>query len=101
LSRGCVNSKMTTGQVGDSEASGRAVCSLCDLSPGESGEIREISGHSDYAALLECYGFVPGALVRAERSAPQGDPKIYRLDGRLVAVRRQDAKGILVVREKQ
>ena len=88
-------------EVDGNGASRQAVCPLCDLGLGESGVITKISLQMPSAELLENFGFVQGAYVIAERSAPQGDPKIYRLDGRLIAVRRQDALGILVVRRKE
>ncbi len=87
---------------GDGNGSSRqAVCPLCDLGLGESGVITKLSLQMSSAELLESFGLVQGACVTAERSAPQGDPKIYRLEGRLIAVRRQDALGILVVRGKE
>ncbi len=79
----------------------QAACPLCNLGLGESGFITKISLQMSSAELLESFGFVQGAYVIAERSTPQGDPKIYRLDGRLIAVRRQDALEILVVRGKE
>jgi len=85
----------------DNGPSRQAVCPLCDLCLGESGVITRLSLQMSSAELLESFGFVQGARVIAEQSAPQGDPKICRLDGRLIAVRRQDALGILVVRGKE
>lgn len=81
--------------------SGREMCRLSDLDVGESARVRNISTQTLHAPHLESYGFVPGAHVFVERTSPHGDPRIYRLDGQLIAVRQKDAQGILIVREKE
>ena len=45
--------------------------------------------------LLEL-GFVPGTRVAAAWSAPGGDPRVYRVDGTEVALRRETAAKIRV-----
>lgn len=81
--------------------SGQLLCRLSDLHVGESAEVRNIAKQTPHAEQLESYGFLPGARVIVERKAPHGDPRIYRLDGQLIAVRQKDALGILIVREKE
>ncbi len=82
---------------GISDAS--TTCSLCDLAPGESALVQDSVWQAENSALLESYGFFPGSQVTRVGNAPQGDPLIFRLDRRLVAVRRETAANILVVRE--
>jgi ferrous iron transport protein A len=41
-------------------------------------------------------GLVPGAVVRAIRVAPLGDPKEYAVMGSRISIRRADADAILV-----
>jgi Fe2+ transport system protein FeoA len=36
-------------------------------------------------------GFLPGARVAAAHCAPGGDPRVYRVDGSEVAMRRETA----------
>jgi Fe2+ transport system protein FeoA len=83
------------------DQSGQLLRRLSDLPVGESAEVRNIAKQTPHAEQLESYGFVPGAQVIVERTAPHGDPRIYRLDGQLIAVRQKDAQGILLVREKE
>jgi len=79
----------------------QGVCLLCDLRNGESATITEIVGDHPQPPLLESYGFVPGVRVVRERTAPQGDPIIFRIEGRLVALRREDAMQISVRRKER
>jgi Fe2+ transport system protein FeoA len=41
-------------------------------------------------------GFIPGHRVSAARSAPGGDPRVFRVDGAEIALRRETARRILV-----
>lgn len=70
--------------------------SLVDLPHGREGIIVELDLPSDIARRLMELGFVPGNLVTATRSAPGGDPRVYRVDGSEVALRRETAAHILV-----
>lgn len=78
-----------------------SVCALCDLGVGEQGIVQETPWQREHADLLESYGFFPGSAVIRVSSAPQGDPLIYRLDRRVVAVRKETAAEIIVSREKK
>jgi len=74
-------------------------CVLCELSQGESATITEIARAYPHPELLEGYGIAAGVRVVRERTAPQGDPIIFHVEGRLVALRREDAMHVLVRRE--
>jgi len=41
-------------------------------------------------------GFLPGARVRAVRSAPGGDPRVFHVDGAEVALRRETASRLIL-----
>jgi ferrous iron transport protein A len=41
-------------------------------------------------------GFLPGASIVAARSAPGGDPRVFRVDGTEFALRRDTARRLLV-----
>ena len=70
--------------------------SLDDLAPGESGVLLRIElPEADATRLMEM-GFLPGARIAAARSAPGGDPRVFRVDGTEFALRRATARHLLV-----
>ena len=91
----------THSQGNDSLTPSPGACRLSDLKPGESAVVLDSRWQSKHAALLSSYGFFPGSQVVRVGSAPQGDPLIFRLDGRLVAVRSETAAEIEVRRNEQ
>lgn len=66
---------------------------LSDLPDGCSGVIAAIDGS---AAELMDWGFVPGARVTPAYSSLGGDPRVYELEGSLVALRQAAACHISV-----
>jgi ferrous iron transport protein A len=74
----------------------RPPVSLDDLAPGESGVLRRIELPKADATRLMEMGFLPGARVVAARSAPGGDPRVFRVDGTEFALRRATARHLLV-----
>jgi ferrous iron transport protein A len=50
----------------------------------------------DDARRLMELGFLPGATVVAGRSAPGGDPRVFRVDGSEIALRRETARRLKV-----
>ncbi|MBM3736449.1 MAG: ferrous iron transport protein A [Acidobacteria bacterium] len=72
--------------------------SLADLRRGEQATIRSlVLPESDSRRLMEL-GFLPGGAVRAGRSAPGGDPRVFEVDGSEVALRRETAALIEIER---
>jgi len=64
---------------------------LSELREGEHGTLDRIElPESDAVRIMEM-GFIPGACITAGRSAPGGDPRVYRVDGSEVALRRETA----------
>lgn len=47
---------------------------------------------------LLAFGFVPGAVVQAVRTAPLGDPIEYKVKGACISLRKEDARLISVTR---
>jgi len=45
----------------------------------------------DVALRLMELGFLPGTLIIAGKSAPGGDPRVFRVDGSEIALRRETA----------
>lgn len=61
---------------------------LADLKVGESAVLAELKLAPAIADHLMNLGFVPGLVVKVLRSGPGGDPRVYRVDGTEVAMRR-------------
>jgi len=87
--------------LGEQASVSSDLCPLSDLCSGETGIVQGTRWQSEHAELLASYGFFPGSVVTRVSSAPQGDPLIFRLEGRLVAVRKGTAADIMVTREKK
>lgn len=69
---------------------------LSDLREGESGVLGEFTVSPALAEHLMNLGFVPGVHVTMVHKAPGGDPRIYRVDGIEVALRRKTARAIAI-----
>ena len=67
------------------------VFTLADLRPGEEGVLDRLDVPEDVARRLMELGFLPGHAVVRGNSAPGGDPRVYRVDGSEVALRRETA----------
>lgn len=69
---------------------------LTDLKPGEHGVLDKLDlPEADAQRLMEM-GFVPGHSVTRGLSAPGGDPRVFRVDGSEVALRRETARRLLL-----
>ena len=69
---------------------------LADLREGEAAILDSIDLPADFATRLMELGFLPGMSVTVARSAPGGDPRVFRVDGSEVALRRETAAQLLV-----
>ncbi len=69
---------------------------LADLAAGREAVIDRLDLPEDLAARLMELGFIPGHRVAAALSAPGGDPRVFRVDGAEIALRRETARHILV-----
>ena len=69
---------------------------FADLREGEAGIIEHIDLPTDFATRLMELGFLPGISVTAARCAPGGDPRVFRVDGSEIALRRETAAQLLV-----
>jgi ferrous iron transport protein A len=74
----------------------KAPASLGDLKRGESAVLDHIDLEEHEARRLMELGFLPGHTVTAAHSAPGGDPRVFRVDGSEVALRRDTARRLLV-----
>jgi ferrous iron transport protein A len=69
---------------------------LADLRVGERAILGELALAPPIAEHLMNLGFVPGMEVTVERSGPGGDPRVYRVEGTEVAMRRELSRHISV-----
>lgn len=69
---------------------------LTELKPGEAGVLEKLDLPEDDARRLMEMGFVPGHSVTRGLSAPGGDPRVFRVDGSEVALRRDTALRLLL-----
>jgi ferrous iron transport protein A len=72
----------------------RAPSTLVDLREGEQGVVEDLDLPADVSRRLMELGFLPGSRITAARSAPGGDPRVFRVDGSEVALRRETATHI-------
>lgn len=70
--------------------------SLAELATGQEGTLELIDLPEDLASRLMELGFLPGSVVRVEKVAPGGDPKVFRVDGAEIALRRETARFLRV-----
>jgi Fe2+ transport system protein FeoA len=69
------------------------IAALPDLPEGCAAVVATVDG--ELAELIEI-GFVPGAHVRPTHAGMGGDPRVYELDGTLVALRHAAAQHVRV-----
>ena len=69
---------------------------LVKLKPGEHGIINAICGDAKLAKRLLALGCIEGTEITLKRVAPLGDPLIVNFRGFDLAIRKKDAKNILL-----
>jgi ferrous iron transport protein A len=69
-----------------------APATLLELHEGEHGILDRLEVPEDVARRLMELGFLPGSRITAARTAPGGDPRVFRVDGSEVALRRETAR---------
>jgi ferrous iron transport protein A len=72
------------------------VRTLAQLPEGESGVLDRLDLPDDIARRLMELGFLPGHIIVPARSAPGGEPRVYRVDGSEVALRRETASHLIL-----
>jgi ferrous iron transport protein A len=73
-----------------------AMRTLADLLPTQVGYISSISGFDGLTQRLSELGFTPGQSVQVVRFAPLGDPMQIRIRGFNIALRRNEARRIVL-----
>ena len=75
---------------------GNARLSLADLPEGDAGVLEALELPEDIALRLMELGFIPGTVIVAGRAAPGGDPRVFRVDGSEIALRKETAQHLLL-----
>ena len=70
--------------------------SICDLKLGEKAIINKINGNNKLSKRLSALGLIEGTEIELKRVAPLGDPIVINLRGFDLAIRKKDAKNILL-----
>ena len=71
------------------------------LRVGESATVLSLPQDADLQLRLGSLGLVSGTRITAVNESPAGDPVAYFFRGALIALRRRDAKGIIIKRESR
>jgi ferrous iron transport protein A len=69
---------------------------LTALKKGESGILERIEMPEGDAQRLMELGFLPGHSITRAHAAPGGDPRVFRVDGSEVALRRETAVHLIL-----
>ena len=72
--------------------------SLPLLAIGEKARVCNVSSSKDMEIRFCDLGVVPGTVVRAVLSSPGGNPRAYLIMGSVIAIRNEDARGIMCER---
>src|SRR5690606_28469295 len=91
-----VNSANPEGLRSSSGGDTRSFRKLADLREGEAAIIERIDLQDGLAHRLMEMGFLPGIQVTAARCAPGGDPRVFRVDGCEIALRKDTAENLIV-----
>src|SRR5579883_10862 len=79
-----------------SQQAKRVARNLTELKRGESGILDRLDLPEEDARRLMELGFIPGHAVIPAHSAPGGDPRVFRVDGSEIALRRETAVRLLL-----
>ena len=72
------------------------VTTLEHIRPGRAVLIHDVEGEDRLSRRLIDLGFWPGTRIEVVRRAPFGDPTVYRLQGYRIALRKDEARRVLV-----
>jgi ferrous iron transport protein A len=88
--------QMSVNSGADAAPNGAFVRTLAQLPEGEAGVLDRLELPEDIARRLMELGFLPGHIIVPARSAPGGEPRVYRVDGSEVALRRETASRLIL-----
>jgi Fe2+ transport system protein FeoA len=80
----------------DGASGGGSAHTLMDLRIGQEGVLERLDLPHDTSRRLMELGFLPGSTIVVARSAPGGDPKVFRVDGSEIALRNETSARIFL-----
>lgn len=69
---------------------------LSELKPNQSAIVHHIDNSSNIKRRLEDLGIISGTLITCTAKSPLGDPSAYRVRQTIIALRKQDARHIII-----
>ena len=93
--------QMSVNSGPDAAPHAASVRTLAQLPEGEAGVLDRLELPDDIARRLMELGFLPGHIIVPARSAPGGEPRVYRVDGSEVALRRETASRLILKPAKE
>ena len=75
---------------------GGKLFNISNLRPGEEGKVSQVRAKGAVRQRLLDMGLLPDVVIRVERLAPTGDPVWISLKGSQIAIRRNEAKAVLI-----
>ena len=72
---------------------------LDQLQPGESAVVTQLASTGLNRRRMMDLGILPGTRIEIEMKSPLGDPVAYRVRGAVIALRREQAREILIAPE--
>jgi len=70
--------------------------SLASLKEGESARVFSLLSTGTMRRRLQDLGIVEGTRVQCIQKSPSGDPTAYAIRGAIIALRKEDAKNIVI-----
>lgn len=72
---------------------------LADLSEGCRGTVTAVNSSGSMRRRLMDMGFIEGTEIKCLNRSPSGDPTAYFIRGTVIALRKNDARDILILTE--
>ena len=76
----------------------KEIVRLDQIAPGESATVYALQNEGSIRRRLSDIGLIEETPIRCVGRSPLGDPTAYLIRGAVIAIRREDARQILVVR---
>ncbi len=92
---------MVRAKTGAKKGAKSNVHTLADLAPGQRCIIDHLDLPADVSRRLMELGFLPGTEVITGRKTPGGGPRVFRVDGSEVALRKETAARLFIRRHPE
>lgn len=69
---------------------------LCSLAAGQTATVTRLTADSSIRRRLQDIGLTQGTRVECIQTSPLGDPTAFLIRGAVIALRREDARHVLV-----